>query len=91
MAFTSNRKQETQIAGHELIGREVRILSSSCKDLPKAKGKIVDETANTFIVDINGKRKRIPKATSVFQINGEQINGKKLVGKPEDRTKKFLG
>ncbi len=90
LAFISNRKQDVPITAQELIGREVKILKTSGKDVPKVQGKIIDETANTLIVDINGKCKVFPKATSVFEINGYKITGKTLVGKPEDRTKKFL-
>ncbi len=79
-----------QFLSRELIGKEAKITSSSCKDLPQAKGKIIDETANTFVIEYSeGKRKTIPKATSVFEIDGKKINGKILVGRPEDRTKKF--
>ncbi len=73
----------------ELIGKEVKITSSSCKGLVPAKGKIIDETANTFVIEYNGQRKVIPKATTVFEISGKKVDGKLLVGRPEDRTKKF--
>ena len=78
-----------QFLGHELIGEDVKIVSSSCKGLVQAKGKIIDETANTFVIECNSQRKIIPKASSVFEINGKKIDGKILVGRPEDRTKKF--
>ncbi|MDP3742067.1 MAG: ribonuclease P protein subunit [Candidatus Micrarchaeota archaeon] len=78
-----------QFLSRELIGKEVKITSSFCKGLCQVKGKIIDETANTFVIEYNRQRKVIPKATTVFEIDGKKVDGKVLVGRPEDRTKKF--
>ncbi len=88
MAFQSSRKQE--FFARELIGKKLKVTSSSCKDLQKVVGKIVDETVNTFVVENGGKKRVIPKNSCVFQIEGHAINGVELIGRPEDRTKKFL-
>lgn len=73
----------------EFIGKELKVVSSSCKDLRKVQGKIIDETTNTFVVEKNSQRKVVPKANNAFAINDVEVNGTLLVGKPEDRTKKF--
>ena len=90
LASQGNRKQEKYpLRAGEFIGKKLKIVRSSCKDAPGVQGKIVDETTNTFVVDYLSARKRIPKANSIFEINGVEVNGDELVGRPEDRTKKF--
>jgi ribonuclease P protein subunit POP4 len=75
----------SNISQHELIG-----LKFSFDD--ELFGIIIDETKNMFIVEINGKIKRIIKKYSIFKfkINDEmvQIEGKFLNSRPEDRLKK---
>ena len=83
---------EKTLAKDELIGRNVTV--KECKD-PSWKGKsglVLDETKNTFLIEIDDKEKRIAKDTAVFEFeyNGKKIrlNGSKLAYRPEDRTKK---
>lgn len=80
-----NRKQETILG--ELISKEVKIIKSNCKDLQDKTGIVIDETTNTLLIQHGTKRFRIPKATCALEINGEIVNGKLLVSKPQDRTK----
>ena len=91
----TGQKQYNEFLASELIGKELSVVESTCKDFAKASGRIVDETTNTFVIDIRGtstvrKRIRIPKNCCVFQINNTKVDGSTLVGRPEDRTKKFL-
>ena len=76
---------------HELIGLEGEIVSSSDPTLVGRKGLIVDETMNTFILATPKGEKRIPKKIVVIKvkINKEEvvIQGKRLIGRPEDRVK----
>ena len=55
------------------------------------KGRIVDETMNTLVIADPFGEKRIPKGEVVLKLklnNGEvEINGKRLVARPEDRVK----
>lgn len=91
MTLTRDQKQaKGHFLAGELIGKEIKVVSSSCRDMPKVLGRIVDETTNTFLVEIKGKTKVVPKASSVFEINGCTTKGSGLIGKPEDRTKKLL-
>lgn len=84
--------KETFLIKGELIGKTVKI--HDCKDPTwiGRKGKIVDETKNTFVVEMDGKEKRIAKDIAVFEfeINGRKfkIEGVRLRYRPEDRVKK---
>jgi ribonuclease P protein subunit POP4 len=79
---------------HELIGLEVKIEKSTDPTQKGVKGKVIDETYNTIKIEVkNGKEKTIPKKNSVFIFtlpSGEkvEVEGRLLVGRPEDRIKK---
>ena len=77
----------------EFIGLEAEVAKNSNPSFVKMKGKVIDETRNTFVVVHEGSRKIIPKDTSVFHLTMQdgtivEIDGKLLVGRPEDRVKK---
>jgi ribonuclease P protein subunit POP4 len=84
---------EKTLSREELIGLHVKI--KECKD-PSWKGKIgviVDETKNTFLIEIRDQKKRIAKniATFEFEIDGKKmmLDGSKIAYRPEDRIKKI--
>lgn len=85
---------EKNLVRHELIGLKVRIKKSLNSSLRNMKGRIVDETYNTFKIEKeNGKEKIVIKklCTFVFYLpNGKrvEVEGRILVGRPEDRIKK---
>jgi len=77
----------------ELIGADVKIVRSSHRDSVGVCGKIVGETRNTFALIQQGKKKTIAKDSSVFCFMFAdrtivEVNGRLLLGKPEDRLKK---
>ena len=78
----------------ELIGLEVEIVSSKNKSLVGLKGKIVDETKNTIVIEKGNKEKEILKeqADFRFKINNDYIEckGSLLLGRLEERLKKKL-
>ena len=83
---------EKTLARDELIGLNVKIIN--CKDpcwIGKS-GKIIDETKNTFLIEIDDKKKRIAKYIASFEIEykGKKITitGSKIAYRPEDRIKK---
>jgi RNase P/RNase MRP subunit p29 len=83
---------EKTLAKDELIGLNVRI--KECRD-PKwvdKSGIILDETKNTFLLEIENERKRIAKNIAKFEFekNGRKLllNGSKITYRSEDRTKK---
>ena len=79
------------IIKYELIGCSVEIIDSENKSLIGIKGKIIDETKNMLTLD---NQKKIIKDQSILKIEINkkkyQINGKLLVGRPEDRLKKRI-
>ena len=84
---------------HELIGLRVKIEKSTDKSLEKLRGKVIDESYN--MLKLEGKKrgekrpkeKSIPKRNSIFIFtlpNGVKVDvdGRLLIGRPEDRIKK---
>lgn len=81
------------VSKHELIGLEARVVNSSDKNLIGAYGTIIDETKDMLVIDQVGKPRIVQKKSSVFKLtlpSGEDIDvdGAKLVARPEDRIKK---
>jgi ribonuclease P protein subunit POP4 len=79
----------------EFIGLDAKIANNSNPSLVKMKGKVIDETRNTFVILHENKQKIIPKDTSVFHFTMQdgtvvEIDGKLLLGRPEDRVKKRI-
>ena len=79
---------------HELIGLAVRIDESTDPTLKGVRGRVIDETYNTLKIETkDGKEKVIPKRNCIFIFTlpnktKVQVDGKLLVGRPEDRIKK---
>jgi ribonuclease P protein subunit POP4 len=78
---------------HELIGLEARVTNSSDTGLIGTYGTIVDETRDMLVIEHAGKPKIVPKAHSIFMLtlpNGEEVevDGVKLVARPEERVRK---
>ncbi|MDQ7033237.1 MAG: ribonuclease P protein subunit, partial [Desulfonauticus sp.] len=58
-------------------------------------GKVIDETRNMFIIEQEGKKKAVVKDATIFHFKFPdgtivEIDGKLLVGRPEDRLKKRI-
>jgi len=83
------------IVQDEFIGLESMVVKSSNPNLVGIVGNVVDETRNMFTIIQNGDQKVVAKDTSVFSFvlsNGTivEIDGKAIMGRPEDRIKKRL-
>lgn len=81
------------ILHHELIGLKVKIVESVDGNLVDITGTIVDETEKTLVILSNQKEKRITKKIVKLHIvmpdgNIVEIDGTKLLGRPENRVKK---
>lgn len=88
-------KVTPEIIRYEFIGTEAKVAKSSNQSCVGIKGKVIDETRNTFTIIHNGERKMIVKNTSIFHFKFSdgtvvEIDGKLLVGRPEDRLKKHV-
>jgi len=80
---------------HELIGLDVRIKESKNRSQVGLKGKVVGESYSTLQIETEKGEKTIPKDITIFIFtlpNGTkvQVDGKVLIGRPEDRIKKKL-
>ena len=80
------------ITRHELIGLDARISGGTNKSQKRIKGIITDETRNTLTLNQKGVDKIIAKgeASFIFNLGGAlvEVEGKNLIGRPEDRVKK---
>lgn len=78
---------------HELIGLDVEVIESKNKKNIGIKGKVIDETKNMLVIERNdGKEVKLIKDQNIFCfILGDtkvKIDGKLLVGRPEERIRK---
>ena len=88
-------KVTTDIIRDEFIGTDARVAESRHADYVGASGKVVNETKNTFTIMQAEKTKQIIKEAAIFRFKFSdgtvvEIDGKLLVGRPEDRLKKTV-
>jgi ribonuclease P protein subunit POP4 len=81
------------IVQHEFIGLETKVVKSTNPHLVGISGKVINETRNTFTVLSGDEKKVIVKDTAVFEFalpdrTVVEIDGKVVMGRPEDRLKK---
>ncbi len=81
------------ILRHEIIGLETEVLSDSNPENIRFRGRVIDETMKTLVIRGKGTR-RIAKKDAVFKflLDGVavKVEGKALMGRPEDRVKKQI-
>ena len=80
------------ILRHELIGLDVRVSQVKCPSLRGIKGRVIDETRNMLTIATRRRTVAIPKNVAVFRFNLhegtlEDVDGARLVGRPENRLK----
>ncbi len=83
------------ILQQEFIGLKAKIVGSSNPFNIGIKGTILDDTRNTLTIKQSNKKKIVIKETSIFHVTLPdkqiiEIDGKVLVGRPEDRVKKIV-
>ena len=88
-------KVTPDIIRHEFIGTEGKIAKSPHADYLGIHGRVINETKSTFTIMHNGKAKNIIKNSAIFNFKFSdgttvEIDGKLLVGRPEDRLKKTV-
>jgi ribonuclease P protein subunit POP4 len=88
-------KVTPDIIRQEFIGTEGKIAESPHACYVGIRGEVIDETKNTFTILHNGKAKNVVKNSAVFNFKFSdgtivEIDGKLLVGRPEDRLKKTV-
>lgn len=87
------RIQPADILRSEIIGLEAEVIDAENKSLIGLRGLVVDETKNMLSIEKDGVVKKVVKSQVTLKILFEgqtfQIDGKVLVGRPEDRLKKI--
>jgi len=77
---------------HELIGLVLEVADSKNPSQKGLRGRVVDETRNTLVIETDKGEKTLMKEQCVFIFELEQgkvkVNGSMLVARPEDRIKK---
>lgn len=83
-------KRIKDIPRHELIGITIEVVDAQNKSLIGIKGRVVEETKNMLVLD-NGKKMIKDQVRLKMKINNKniEIDGRILVGRPEDRIKKI--
>jgi ribonuclease P protein subunit POP4 len=86
-------KVTADIIRGEFIGSEAKVAESPHADYVGISGEVVDETKNTFTLLHAGKTRNVIKDAAVFRFKFSdgtvvEIEGRLLVGRPEDRLKK---
>jgi ribonuclease P protein subunit POP4 len=79
----------------EFIGRHAEITGRNRSRNVSMSGTVIDETRNTFSVLTQGRRKSVIKESGVFrfELSDEvmvEIDGRLLVGRPENRLKRRI-
>jgi ribonuclease P protein subunit POP4 len=88
-------KVTPDIIRHEFIGTQAQVAKSLHEDYMGLAGRVIGETRNTFTLLDEGKAKCVVKEFSVFNFTFNDgtvvdVDGKLLVGRPEDRLKKTI-
>jgi len=88
-------KVTPDIIRYEFIGTEGKVAKSPHGDYVGLGGRVIGETKNTFTFQCEGKAKSVVKESAVFNFKFDdgtvvEIDGKLLVGRPEDRMKKNM-
>jgi ribonuclease P protein subunit POP4 len=83
------------ILQHEFIGLNAKVVKSSNPNYVGIEGNVVNETHSTLVITHKSKNKAVMKKIDIFHFtlfDGTvvEINGKAIVGRPEDRIKKRL-
>jgi len=84
---------EKNIVRHELIGLPIELVKSTDAKKQGTKGIIIDETKKMLLVRTEAGEKLVEKSISTFRLilpDGKkvEIEGKLLLGRPEERLKK---
>lgn len=82
-----------EILKGEFIGLRVKVTKSANSSYVGILGTIVDETRNTLVIRDEEKKRIVAKNQAVLEITLPdsavvEIDGKYLVGRPEDRLKR---
>ena len=88
-------KVTPDVIRYEFIGTQAQVAKSLHENYVGLGGRVIGETRNTFTLLDAGKARSVIKEFSVFNFTFDDgtvvdIDGKLLVGRPEDRLKKTV-
>ena len=75
----------------ELIGLQVEVIGATDPSQVGLRGRVVDETMKTIIIEKEGKEKMIQKKGAVFRFDvrgGIEVHGEDILFRPEERIKR---
>ncbi len=91
------RRTKRNIIYHELTGLELIVKDHACESLKGLKGRVVYETMKTIeVLGTDGRVRKVPKLGGVFLFKlGKhhvvEVRGDRILGRPEDRLRRFGG
>jgi ribonuclease P protein subunit POP4 len=88
------RHRRWNLAFHELIGLRVRVLVYPDSKLKGVEGLVVDETSETLVVGVHGRKLRLLKRNALFEFtlpDGSRVvlRGEDIIGAPAERVKRL--
>lgn len=84
-----------EILQDELIGLHAKVVRSRNPSCRGISGRVIDETRNTLVIIQDNEDKIMVKEESTFHFKFPdgtvvEIDGKAIVGRPEDRAKRKI-
>lgn len=77
----------TNVIHAEWVGKHAKIIEAKNPSLKGMEGIVVDETRNTVIIETEKGIKKMPKQGTVFEIDGQEVQGEEVLAAPEERIK----
>ncbi len=81
------------VLAHEIIGLHAFVSKSTDPGRKGMRGRVVDETKNTITIETAKGEKKVPKSEVWLRLDlgreKVEVDGKKLMARPEDRIKIF--
>lgn len=80
---------------HDLVGLNAKVARSSNSDYVNIMGRVIEETRNTLTILHSNRKKIVVKKATVFHFTLSdgttvEVDGKVIIGRPEDRIKKHV-
>lgn len=76
------------IVREDILGKRVRVAEANNPSLNGITGECVEETKHTLRINTVRGKKTVLKAHASFEIEGVQVRGSILTGRPHERTKR---
>jgi RNase P/RNase MRP subunit p29 len=73
---------------NRIIGKQIEVIYCTNPYDLHTRGSVVDETRNMMQVTEDGELKWLIKKNVIVLLDGHKIDGKELVGRPENRMKR---